>query len=86
MLSKHHRFADMPLHNHDFIEMNYMYSGKCRQMIDGKEIGLEQGQICIIDTHVPHSIYALGENDILVNLHIEYKFPMNHLAPLATIV
>lgn len=60
-LSKHHRFADMPLHNHDFIEMNYMYSGKCRQMIDGEEIGLEQGQICIIDTHVPHSIYALAK-------------------------
>ncbi|WP_342417669.1 helix-turn-helix domain-containing protein [Paenibacillus sp. FSL R10-2782] len=67
-MSKHHRFADMPSHNHDFIEMNYMYSGECTQVIDGREIRLEQGQICILDTNVPHSIYALGENDILVNL------------------
>ncbi|KJD44551.1 hypothetical protein QD47_16315 [Paenibacillus terrae] len=47
-MRKHHRFADMPLHNHDFIEMNYMYSGECRQVIDGREIRLEQGQICIL--------------------------------------
>ncbi|WP_149094079.1 AraC family transcriptional regulator [Paenibacillus terrae] len=76
-MSKHHRFADMPLHNHDFIEMNYMYSGECRQVIDGREIRLEQGQICILDMNVPHSIYALGENDILVNQQM-----LSHYVPL----
>ena len=36
-ISKHHRFADMPLHMHSFIEINYIYSGVCKQNINGKE-------------------------------------------------
>ncbi|WP_299090531.1 helix-turn-helix domain-containing protein [uncultured Metabacillus sp.] len=67
-ISKHHRFADMPLHMHTFIEMNYVYSGECRQLLNGKEVKLTQGQICLLDKDVPHSIPELGENDILVNI------------------
>lgn len=67
-ISKHHRFADMPLHMHTFIEMNYIYSGECYQVLNGKEVKLTQGQICLLDKDVPHSIPALGENDIVVNI------------------
>ncbi|HZH60464.1 MAG TPA: helix-turn-helix domain-containing protein [Metabacillus sp.] len=67
-ISKHHRFADMPLHMHTFIEINYVYSGECYQMLNGKEVKLKQGQICLLDKDVPHSIPALGKNDILVNI------------------
>lgn len=67
-INKHHRFADMPLHIHSFIEINYVYSGVCRQVINGQEILLKEGQICLLDKDVPHSIAALGENDILVNI------------------
>lgn len=35
-ISKHHRFAEMPLHMHTFIEMNYVYSGECHQILNGK--------------------------------------------------
>ncbi|CAM4053090.1 AraC family transcriptional regulator [Lederbergia lenta] len=67
-INKHHRFADMPLHVHSFIEINYVYSGICRQMINGKEVLLKKGQVCLLDTDVPHSILALGSDDILVNI------------------
>jgi AraC-like DNA-binding protein/mannose-6-phosphate isomerase-like protein (cupin superfamily) len=67
-ISKHHRFADMPPHVHAFIELNYVYSGICEQVINGKVVRLEQGQVCLLDTDVPHSIPALGENDLLVNI------------------
>ncbi|WP_339183997.1 helix-turn-helix domain-containing protein [Oceanobacillus sp. FSL W7-1293] len=67
-INKHHRFAEMPVHTHDFIEINYVYSGKCKQFINGKEIVLEQGQLCILDKDVPHGIAHLNENDILINI------------------
>ncbi|WP_346206974.1 helix-turn-helix domain-containing protein [Caldifermentibacillus hisashii] len=67
-INKHHRYADMPLHKHSFIEINYVYSGICKQVISGNEITLAQGQVCILDKDVPHSIPALGENDILINI------------------
>jgi AraC family transcriptional regulator, melibiose operon regulatory protein len=67
-INKHHRFAEMPVHTHDFIEINYMYAGSCRQIINSKSVDLEQGQLCILDKDVPHGISALGENDILINI------------------
>ncbi|MBA4601376.1 AraC family transcriptional regulator [Thermoactinomyces mirandus] len=72
-INKHHRFADMPLHMHSFIEMNYVYSGTCKQFINGKELILNQGEVCILDLDVPHSIPALGKNDILVNIIMKKK-------------
>ncbi|WP_247741230.1 helix-turn-helix domain-containing protein [Cohnella sp. LGH] len=65
---KHHRFAAMPVHKHDFIELNYMYSGSCEQWIDGQRVVLRQGDACLMDRNVPHGIAPLEENDILVNL------------------
>ncbi|TCN25366.1 AraC family transcriptional regulator [Mesobacillus foraminis] len=67
-ISKHHRFADMPLHLHSFIEINYVYSGTCKQNINGKEVTLTRGQVCLLDKDVPHGIPALGEDDILINI------------------
>lgn len=67
-LSKHHRFADMPVHLHSFIEMNYMYSGTCIQRINGQDITLHQGQICLMDTEAPHAISRLDKDDILINI------------------
>jgi AraC-like DNA-binding protein/mannose-6-phosphate isomerase-like protein (cupin superfamily) len=67
-INKHHRFADMPLHMHSFIEINYIYSGICKQIINGKEVVMTKGQVCMLDKDVPHSIPALGENDILINI------------------
>jgi AraC-like DNA-binding protein/mannose-6-phosphate isomerase-like protein (cupin superfamily) len=67
-ISKHHRFADMPLHLHSFIEINYVYSGTCKQTINGKELVLTQGQVCMLGVDVPHSILTLGDNDILINI------------------
>ncbi|MFB5676369.1 AraC family transcriptional regulator [Paenibacillus terreus] len=72
-ISKHHRFANMPLHNHDFIEINYVYSGECRQVINGREVKLAQGQCCLLDVDVPHSIAPLEENDIIINIIMKHE-------------
>ncbi|MGO4545393.1 helix-turn-helix domain-containing protein [Paenibacillus sp. 2TAB23] len=70
-ISKHHRYAPMPLHNHSFIELNYMYSGECKQEINGNLVHINQGQVCMLDKDVLHRIYPLGENDILINIIIK---------------
>lgn len=35
-IKKHSRFQSFPKHCHDGIEINYMYSGSCRQHINDK--------------------------------------------------
>ncbi|MBC2175356.1 AraC family transcriptional regulator [Listeria booriae] len=67
-INKHHRFAEMPTHTHQFIELNYIYSGTSKQVINGKEYIFTQGQFCLFDQNTSHSIAAMGENDILLNI------------------
>ncbi|MFJ7975791.1 AraC family ligand binding domain-containing protein [Peribacillus sp. NPDC096379] len=73
-ISRHNRFAIVPAHIHTFIEINYVYSGQCKQVIDGKEVTLSRGQICLVDTDVPHSILETTEDDIIINILIRKEY------------
>ncbi|WP_028043998.1 AraC family transcriptional regulator [Candidatus Stoquefichus massiliensis] len=74
---RNERFADVPTHVHDFIEMNYMYSGQCVQIINGKKSLLKKGQMTLIDTKTPHSLGYTDENDIMINMIIGKEY-LNH--------
>lgn len=67
-ISKHNRYAPMQEHTHDFLEINYMYSGKSTQEINGETVVLEQGEMVLFDKGTSHRFDALGEDDILINL------------------
>ncbi|MGJ8731099.1 AraC family transcriptional regulator [Listeria aquatica] len=67
-VSKHNRFADYPAHSHQFLELNYMLRGECKQVIEGKEETLQEGELLLLDIGCHHSIKATGENDILINI------------------
>ena len=73
-LVKQSRFSPVPYHNHSFIELNYIYSGTCTQLIDDQKVTLTKGQICLIDTGIPHSIEMTGEKDVLINLLIKRDY------------
>ena len=46
----------------------------CPQYIDGKPVLLKKDQVLLIDTDCPHSIDALGENDIMISMLIRKEF------------
>lgn len=70
-IRKHHRYSKMVAHQHEFVELNYVYSGQCIQYINHQKIILKQGQILLMDKESIHSIEELGENDILINILIK---------------
>lgn len=72
-ISKHNRFAPYPLHSHQFLELNYVYSGKCKQKIDGISTILNTGDVVLLDINSKHSISCLGKNDILINILFRTK-------------
>lgn len=78
---KESRFTSIPEHIHTVIEFLYVYSGQCTQTIDGKEIILHAGDICMLDIDVPHSIGYLGENDIIVTIEIRKEYLTNGFLP-----
>lgn len=73
-ISQQDRFYPVPTHIHTHIELNWMYSGTCTEIINGQEVTLNSGDLCIIDKHVPHSIKKPNENDILINILFRPSF------------
>ncbi|OOM76694.1 HTH-type transcriptional activator Btr [Clostridium puniceum] len=69
----HPRFGEIIEHHHDYIEMVYVYSGKCNQVVNGTTIAMNKGDVCILDTNVLHSIEPASENDIIVNCLMSKK-------------
>lgn len=74
LINKHTRFSEVPMHIHTHIELNYIYSGQCTQIINDKEIILREGQVCIVDTGVPHAVLATTENDIIINFLMSKEY------------
>lgn len=66
--SKHVRYAEVPLHRHEFVELNYVLSGEIHMVINGHDIGISQGDLCIMDSNVTHSIGLTQEQDMMLNI------------------
>lgn len=73
-IKKQSRYQACPTHIHNWIEINYMYSGNCSQIINQTSHTLKKGQVVLIDTDTPHSTGILGDNDIMVNILIDKQY------------
>lgn len=73
-IKQHGRFQTFPEHCHDYIELNYMYSGSSTQIVNGIECHLEQGQILLMSADTVHTIEPLGEDDILLNINLNTNY------------
>ncbi|WP_042463349.1 AraC family transcriptional regulator [Neobacillus dielmonensis] len=71
---KHSRYSEIPTHIHDYIEMNYVYSGSCTAVVRDREIALKSGDVCIMDTNVPHTIKDAEEKDIVINFLMKKSY------------
>ncbi len=71
---KESRFTYIPEHIHTTIELLYVYSGNCTQVIHGKKIKMQQGDICLLDTNTPHSIEYLNQNDIIITIEMRKEY------------
>ena len=78
LVKKHARFHKYPVHSHDCIELNYVYSGKCTQKINGKKIELTKGQMLLVQQDTIHRIEPLSENDILIKIIIHNDYFKSH--------
>ncbi|NLC97328.1 MAG: AraC family transcriptional regulator [Erysipelotrichaceae bacterium] len=80
-IRKHTRFIDFPTHTHNFVEIQYVYSGSITQYCNDKEITLESGQILFFNQKVSHRVLKVNKDDIGINLLIKPEF-FNYLFTL----
>mgnify|MGYP000435342122 FL=1 len=50
VVSRQDRYVKVLPHQHDYIELCYLWSGSCSQTIEGKKIVTSEGDVCIFDT------------------------------------
>ncbi|MDS0524794.1 AraC family transcriptional regulator [Clostridium sp. SHJSY1] len=73
-IRKHTRFIKFPEHKHNYIEFNYVYQGKLKEVIDNKEIELKKGELLFLNQYINHELESCDENDISINFIIKPEF------------
>lgn len=73
-IRKHTRFVDFPEHNHNYIEVSYVYKGTLTQIIGGRKIRLEKGEIIFLNQYIAHKIEASSKEDVIINFIIRPEF------------
>lgn len=74
VVNKHTRCVAVPRHRHEFIEMNYILSGKVCFIINDTEVEMCQGTIGIMDSNVVHQVLETTENDVMLNIMMPKRY------------
>ena len=69
-MSKHPRYCPMPLHCHDYFEMNFVVCGSCVQRFEDGEAQLTTGDFCLLSPEARHAIEAHADDALVLNLAI----------------
>ncbi|WP_455821585.1 AraC family transcriptional regulator [Clostridium butyricum] len=80
-LKKQTRYFNVPLHQHEFIGINYVYSGNTTVYTENDRIPLDEGSICLMDSDFIHTLGQAKENDIILNIQIDPEYLSNFLLP-----
>ena len=78
-LKKQSRYFKTPLHSHEFIGINYVYSGSTTVYMEDKSIDLEEGSIFLMDCDFVHTLKMAEENDIILNIQIDPEYLSNSI-------
>ena len=68
------RFVHFPPHRHNFIEVLYVCEGSLTNIIGGKQVVIEAGELLFLNQFTRHEILPAGKNDIAINFMILPEF------------
>ncbi|VBB07188.1 transcription regulator hth arac- type [Lucifera butyrica] len=69
-LKKHDRYTPEFLHSHIFFEVIYVLKGTCRQSIQGQQVFMETGDVCLLSPGVKHTIACFDDDSLIINILI----------------
>ncbi len=67
-ITKHPRYMPAFLHNHQFIEIQFLLRGELSQRIGNADVTLQIGDMCFIAPSAKHILYLAQEETIMINL------------------
>lgn len=73
-IHRHKRYVRFKEHKHDYLELIYVFSGEIKQKINGADVNIQEGEICLLDLDLSHSIEPSSQKDIAVNIIMKKQF------------
>lgn len=70
----HTRFVYFPAHRHNFVEVLYVCEGSLTNIIDGKKVIVNKGELLFLNQFTKHEILKAGQNDIAINFMVLPEF------------
>lgn len=70
----HTRFVYFPAHRHNFIEVLYVCQGSLTNIIEGREVVVNKGELLFLNQFTHHEILPAGETDIAINFMVLPEF------------
>lgn len=83
LVCKHARYSPVSVHTHSFIEVSYMLSGSCEEIVEfpseaTERLTLKQGDLFIIPPRLKHAV-AVFDDSVLINILIRTSIMKNTL-------
>lgn len=72
-LVRHARYSFPLLHNHEYVELVYVYRGECTHFIEDQQFLMKNGDLCILAPNTMHAISAVRDDAIILNLMVSQK-------------
>ncbi|WP_050639806.1 MULTISPECIES: AraC family transcriptional regulator [Clostridia] len=72
-LSLHGRYSFPLLHNHEYIELIYVYSGNCTHFVEDQSFEMKEGDVCILAPNAMHAISAVDDEAVIINIMMSKK-------------
>ena len=66
--------AFVPMHIHQYIELIYVYQGKCTVIMEDHEINITEGGTIMIDKNTPHTIKEISKSDIAIEMKLKHDY------------
>lgn len=67
-VQRHGRYGYPIMHNHAYIEMVYVYRGRCTHYVDEQSFEMVEGDLCILAPNAMHVVVAVADEDVILNI------------------
>lgn len=70
---QHSRYSYPIMHNHEYIELVYVYSGSCIHFVENHQFEMKEGNFCILAPNTKHALSACADDAILINIMVSQR-------------
>ena len=73
-LARHLRYSYPLMHNHDYVELIYVYQGECLHFIEEETLTMKDGDFCLLKPNSTHALSVTSDDTVVLNIIVSQRF------------